>query len=387
LYRATPPTRDRNGAINASTVFAITLAVVAGLIFAWVAKKFVFDVKKPPEPKTDTVNVTVAATNILDKQEVQPSQIKTIKMSKEEYDRLANSEKYRKRTILTGNQPVGRTTKMPVNAEELFFLEQFEPLGWPESLEKRLAEGKRSVIVEVPAKEVMVQVYDRVDVLCTLANENAVFGPAGSSTTAVLAKNLQVVARFNTTRIAAQPPPGPTRTYTLEVDPWQGAIIELAKRINGSFALTVSKDPSSESEAVAASLSPSGDKAPEKNAYQIVAANFEKTKRVTVADLALLYGVEGPPDKVFRLEMYAGNAPGPVREYRNLPAAATGTEQPAPAPKPTVRPASTSPGSSGGKVSSSGSSGRTASTMLARNNFGFKPVEDPSTCKTCGKKQ
>src|SRR5262249_41267087 len=164
---------------------------------------------------------------------------------------------------------------------------QFEPLGYPVSVKEKLVDGKQSVILEVAAKDTMVQVGDVVDVLCTLSNDNPVFGPAGSSATAVLAKNLRVVARFNTTRTAAQPPPGPNRTYTLEVEPWQGAVLELAKQVKGAFALTVSRLPESDSSEVLASGSTVTE--PSKNAYQIVAANFAQTKRVTMADLATLY--------------------------------------------------------------------------------------------------
>jgi Flp pilus assembly protein CpaB len=390
LLRAISPRPYRQGAINASTVFAITLAIVAGLIFAMVAKAFVFDRKQVKVQEPEKVKLTVAAVNILDKQEVLPQHIKTITLNKDEYDRLLASERFKGRTLLKGNQPVSRTTKEPINAEEPLFAEQFYPLSYPESVDKRLGPGKQSIIVEVPAKDTMVQVDDVVDVLCTLSNDNPVFGPAGSSATAVLAKGLRVVARFNTTRIAAQPPPGPNRTFTLEVDPWQGAVIELAKQVKGAFSLTVSRQGESEGGEMLA-IGPAGVDVP-KNPYQIVAANFNQTKRVTMADLALLFGVEpAPPEKVFRLEQYVGNRQGPTREYRNLDVPATEETLPAPMKngvKPAVGPARNSPRPTTLRDGAFNSSTSMAAREAVHSNFGFKPVGgDPNECKTCEKKK
>jgi hypothetical protein len=52
--------------------------------------------------------------------------------------------------------------------------------------------------------------------------------------TAVIARDLRVVARFNLTR-AAQP--DPTLTYTLEASPYRHALMELAKGIGATFTL------------------------------------------------------------------------------------------------------------------------------------------------------
>ena len=59
----------RLGAINASTVFALTLAIVAGLILTLVFKMVVLDRKTITSKEVvTTVKLTVAATNVLDRQ-------------------------------------------------------------------------------------------------------------------------------------------------------------------------------------------------------------------------------------------------------------------------------------------------------------------------------
>src|SRR5262249_38831488 len=137
-----------------------------------------------------------------------------------------------------------------------------------------------------------------------------IFGPAGSGATATLAKNLKVVARFGTTRTAAKPPPGPTRTYTLEADPWQAAVIELAKSMGGAFSLNPRASRAGD---VVAAKADKGDAAKaEDEAYKTVSERYEKNNRVTAVDLALLFGVRpAPPRHIQILERMAGNTPLP----------------------------------------------------------------------------
>ena len=142
----------------------------------------------------------MAAVNLMDKSLILPNQVKTISVSKEEYDRITSNPKY-----LRGNQPVNRTTVRSIRAEEPIYDDYLEPLQYPKPVSLKLCPGKRAVIIEVPSKQVMVQVGDHVDVLCTLSND--AFGP-GKIATAVIAKDLRVVARFNTTRTYAQPANG-----------------------------------------------------------------------------------------------------------------------------------------------------------------------------------
>jgi len=67
-------------------------------------------------------------------------------------------------------------------AEEPVFEDQLEPLHYPHPVSEDLRPGKVAVIIEVPAKQAMVQVGDRVDVLCSMSSKNAAFGPGSTAT-------------------------------------------------------------------------------------------------------------------------------------------------------------------------------------------------------------
>jgi hypothetical protein len=240
------------------------------------------------------------------------------------------------------------------------------------------------VIIEVPANTTMVQRGDLVDVMCSLSNEKPVFGPAGSSATAVLAKARKVIARFHTTATAGRPPAGDMWPYTLEVEPWQAAAIELARKIGGQFSLAVSASDAHASDVTG----PGGavSTAPENDVYKAAEERYAATNRFTVSDLAALFGVEEPePESLFRLERLVGNKSIGTLEYR-LP---NGGAKPTSGKdgKGGTKPA----GSSGTKMSSSGTDSRTVASSSGSKpaaDLGFHEVGyDPNKCKTCGKKK
>lgn len=378
----TPYRSVRPAAINASTVFAVILAILAGLIFAWVFKVAFLDKKPAPRlAEEKRIPVTVAAVNIPDKTRVSPGMIKTIRLTQAEYDELMTKNHIDERNLLKGNQPVDRTTVTVIKAEEPMVESQFEEFGYPVPVSALLAPGKQSVIVEVPADTTMVQRGDVVDVMCSLSNERPVFGPAGSSATAVLAKARKVIARFHTTATAGRPPAGPTWPYTLEVEPWQAAAIELARKIGGQFALTVSsKNDGSPGESAGTATASSGNTVADK-AYREAEARYADTGRFTVADLAALFGVEEPePENLFRLEIMAGNRSVGTREYK-LPQPPKEDKDTKGGPKPA--------GTDGKPRASTGTGSRTvASNNSPAKGFGFHEVGyDPNACPTCGKKK
>lgn len=377
--------RVRPAAISAGTIFGLTLALVAGLVVATAVKLFVFDRRAKPVAEAPRVKLTVAAVNILDKQQVLPAQVKTVSVATEKYEQYVKMAKELGTKLLEGNQPINRTTLKPIAAEEPLFENQFEPLGYPESIKERLAEGKRAVLVEVPARQAMVQVGDVVDILCTVSNRTPAFGGDNGSATAALAKNLRVVARFNTTRTAATPPPGEYRSYTLEVDPWQFAAIELAKSVGGIFSLSVaSKSGGGAADAVLAAASATTEESPSK----IVEARYNTTGRVTVADLATLFGIEEPP-QIFRLERLSGNSQLAPIDYPGF--RPRSEEKPSPTGvKPAVGPEkkkSATPAEGGGSKPASSAPKKAIDAAVA-NNLGFQPTNDLNPgCKTCGKKR
>jgi Flp pilus assembly protein CpaB len=295
VVTALPTRRGRAGAISASTVFAVVMALVAGLIFAWVVKTIWFD-KKPgaASAPADLKRLTVAARNIRNKEEIRAQDIKVINVSEEEYNRRLNGSKEGKRVYLDGRKPVGRTTVSVITAEEPIFEDQLEPFGYPKPVSEFLRPGMRAVVVEVPANSAMIQVGDVVDVLATLGHDNPLSKKL-DTTTATLAKNLRVVARFNSTRTAAAPNPGPRRTYTLEATPYRAQLLELAKNVGCTFSLPVSPRQVNEDGTVAMPDPGSGMDEP-------------SDARVTDDDLAKAFGFkkEPPPKPAWEVERYTG---------------------------------------------------------------------------------
>ena len=273
------------------------MAIIAGLIFAWLFREVILKRPSVQKPVDDTVEVTVAANNIYPDIEIKAVQVKTVKVSKQKRDGWLKSGK----TMLVGNQPVGRvlTPGHPVLAEEPFYAEDLYPFTYPDPVWKKLAPGMRAVVVTVPAKEAMVQANDYVDVFCTLSND-ALGTAGGGNGTAEIAKGTKVVARFGTTRPGIVPSnPNAPREYTLEVTPYRYALIELAKSAGAKFSLAV------------APVSADGERSVAPAGNDINDPREQRAELVGPADLAALFGIReqqaGPPP--WQVEKYVGIHP------------------------------------------------------------------------------
>jgi Flp pilus assembly protein CpaB len=285
-------------------VFAITLAIIAGLIFAWVFKKVLLDKgPKPQQPVERTYKLTVAALNLYDGQPIKQIQVKKISVPKERYDKaLADEKKYGK--LLEGNQPVGRVAIQSLKAEDPIYESQVKPFKYPVAVPTLVEVGKRAVIVPVPAQNVMVQVDDHVDVIATISND--AFG-RGRTGTAVIARDAKCVARFNSTRPGAEPPRKGPRTFTLEVTPYRYALIELAKTVGAQFALSPRGRMGEESSPGA--VTPVGGAG---------APQDPDVERVTSKDLAALFGITDPvPERVFVIDRFNGIKQLPSLQYHD----------------------------------------------------------------------
>ena len=372
----------RRGQIHASTLFALTLALLGGLIGAYLFRTYVMNGKSTVAPTvaaTPTFPITVAAVNLMEKSIILPSQVKIINVSQVEFEKLttATDQQGKLRGYMRGQQPVNRvvTRGKFVRAEEPIYEDVLDKIAYPKPVSQFLQPGKRAIILEVPSKLVMVQVGDHVDVLCTLSND--AFGQ-GRTATAVLAKDLRVVARFGTTNVYGKPPPGDhTRTFTLEATPYQCELVELARSLNAVFTLSVSKWI--EENPV--------------NADMPVMADNVTAEHVTSADLARVFGITmtGPVAKAGQLEIrrFAG-----VREEKPLFFPVSTPFQPPPPAKPVAagddfRPM---PGGIPGTDKTSAApvtSDSLSDATSATNNSGFRPPPNSPAggCKTCGKKK
>jgi Flp pilus assembly protein CpaB len=283
LHPHTTTTHVRSGAINATTVFAVTMAILAGLIFAWVFKVVLLAPKEPPPPPR-TYTLTVAAFNLRDKVQILPHQIKTVTVSEEDYQNRVKLHSGHK--ILTGQQPVFRITRVPLNAEEVILDDQLEPFTYTEPLSSRIKAGMRAVNLRLNSEHCeggTIRVKDRVDVLCTMTNENF---PGASSATAVMAKGVEVIARNDTTEaydaVNEYDKLGvgfETKSYTIQATPFRASLIDLAKKLGGEFTLVLS------------TTSSSGDEAKETDALD---QKYAKDTVVTTEHLAEVFGIRPP---------------------------------------------------------------------------------------------
>jgi Flp pilus assembly protein CpaB len=370
VISATPFRYHRSAAISSSTIFAIALAIVAGLIFAWMFKMVLLDPKKTPPPVDTRREITLATVNILGNTQVAPMNVKVVKVSQEQYDRLMKYDADGKPRIsgdrmLTGQQPVGRVTKKSVIADMPYFASDMEPFEYPKPVSDLLQPGKKAVIVSVAPTEAMVQVNDVVDVWATLSNDALGAGGNGS---AVIARNAKVVARFGTTAPGARPANAKDpRQYTLEVSPYRFALIELAKVLGAKFSLAVSHPDGSSDVTEVSTDSSSG----EPTGDQLV--------RVTGADLARLFGISPPanPPPSWSLEKIVG-----IRHAGTMTFPAYQPHQ-----GPTV-PVSTSPGNEGNNGGGGGIAPAAYAGPPGAKNAGFKAPgggKKPD-CPNCGLK-
>jgi len=371
VYRPTCRREVRRAAINASTVFAITLAIIAGLIFAYVFKVVLLD-RKPKQAvaAAPVRTMTVAAVNVPDKTEIQAAHLKTVTVDEATYQKWENEAKAKGTQLLRGNQPVGRVTLTTVKAEEPIMENQLEELRYPRPVSELLPPGKVAVIIPLKPYEAMIQVGDRVDVIATLSSDNELFG-LGSTASAVIVKNAPVVARFNTTRPGAQPRPGaPTWDYTLAVSPYRYKVIEMAKKVQAAFSLQVVKRAEEGDGIVSASA------APEEADPDV--------DRLTSGDLARLFGITpAEAERIWEIQRFSGLNQKPSWYY-NMPRPAAPPESPGP-----IAPAGGSPGGKtkpaalpSGRVSGNGNGTPVRGTGWSRINGNGGPAAAPARSGT-----
>ena len=333
MFLPTRSTDVRKAAINASTVFAITLAIILGLIGAYIFKTVFMKPKqveaKPPE---ETFPLTVLAANVPEQTKIGSLQVRRIRVKKAEYDKYKAEEKD-KGEMLTGSQPIGRVTKSPLLAEKPVYESQLVPLHYPKPVD--LAPGKVAATVEVPASNLSVRVGDRVDLLATLSNTDPDIGPT-ETRTAVMARNVKVVARFNSTAEGARPTASMsrsnTRPYTLEVSNFRYGLIELTKQLGGAFSL---RPHSSKDESGAATTVAAKDSETEEQDRTVVTSD----------DLVKLFGFTRPmAPRYFEVEKVSGVDPVQGAHIFLQPGS----------PQPGTKQSSSTPGSGGNRPGSTG---------------------------------
>jgi Flp pilus assembly protein CpaB len=210
--------------MKASTLFALTIAVLIGLGVAVAAKMsglFAPPAVQAPPPKQPPVKVLAAATNIFSGNMLQPASVYVRDLKPEELEHYQqNKSKY-------------------LTPDQVLTQDDLEKMAKPAPLPDRLLPTMRAVSVSVPKDNSaggLIQVGEWVDVLLTSRIKDGNGKPATKTVT--LAPRVRVVAKRNTLWPVFTPLPEKLPIqYTLEVNPYRAALMEFVK-FRGEITLT-----------------------------------------------------------------------------------------------------------------------------------------------------
>jgi Flp pilus assembly protein CpaB len=219
--------------MRASTIFALIVAVLLGLGVAVAVKASGYfdrapETKQGPPPP----QILVAATNIFEGHLLQATDVKLRPATPREREDLArNPDRY-----LPGmtQAAVHRQARINIEADRPIRREDLEELSLPTSLNSRLSRGTRAVNVAALRQHCaggLIRVGDWVDVqLTTTIEAGTSKGVAPVTRTAIIARNLPVIARRNSLWPISTPLGGSCPlNFTLEANPYRAALIEFAK--------------------------------------------------------------------------------------------------------------------------------------------------------------
>ncbi len=234
--------------MKASTLFALTLALLLGLGAAAAARYAgLFDKKQPPPPEapepppkvlvagvTLYEDVTITSQMVTVQSLTNPEDIKKYKQ---------NPERYMPATASAAHL---RTPNHTIAANSILMKSDFKEAGLPESLSSRIGPGYRAAHVSVLKEKAaggVIQVDEYVDVyltakICADKDCNVTI-----TRTAPIAKNAKVVMkRGSLWKTFANDPEGKPIQFALEVNPYRAALIEFAQSV-GQLALIPSQAP------------------------------------------------------------------------------------------------------------------------------------------------
>ena len=227
--------------MRASTLFALTLAVLVGLGVAIAAKLSGFFSPPAPAPtpavKKAEVMVLAAARNLFAGDMLDPNGVRVRALRADE---LADYQKNKDNYLPpVPNAAFLRIARQNIEADRPILKSCLKELAKPEPLSQRLLPQMRAVNL-VLAKDRsaggMISVGDWVDVFvtCNVEGRNG----ATSTRTACLVAHVRVVAKRNTLwPVYAPLPETKPVQYTLEVNPYRAALIDFISS-RGQFLLS-----------------------------------------------------------------------------------------------------------------------------------------------------
>jgi Flp pilus assembly protein CpaB len=361
--------------VRASTLFAATAAVLAGLGTVAVAKySGLFSPAAPaPAPAKPEPTMILAANKTLFEgtainpndvyvRALKPEEEEAYKAHKEQYlPPLQTAVAYR---ILAKN----------MEADQPMLREDLQDQAFPDPLNQRLDPHMRAVNVSVRKEDSaggLITTGERVDLYLTTAI--GVPGESGQTTnqTACIARDLKVIAKRDTLwPVLASIPDGPV-SFTLEANPYRAALIEFAKT-RGDFTLVPTPAPKQVKPASRGTGSPPTFSDPDSKEYRDedvrVAAFSNGELTVGDRDLERIFNLKlpTPPAPPIKVERYSGV------NYQGL----------------TVFPA---PGQSNFVAAASSTTTAAGSAVPDTKGFSFQSPGSssgaPANCPTCGKQK
>jgi len=216
--------------LRASTLFALTAAVLLGLGVAIAAKTAgLFNRPRPEPAKPPEIMVLTATHNLFENFVIQGNDVKVRALRPDE---LAYYEQHKDQYLPPVVQAaVLRVVKNNVEADKPILKGDLQVMGLAEPLKDRLVPGTRAVNVAINKDHAvggLIQAGDWVDVHLTTQIHMSDKTPV--TQTASVARNVRVIAKRNIlwNVLQALPDDKPVN-FTLEINPYRAALVEFAK--------------------------------------------------------------------------------------------------------------------------------------------------------------
>jgi Flp pilus assembly protein CpaB len=301
--------------MKASTLFAITIAVLLGLGVVAVAKYAGLFAPRaqPPAPAKEAPKVLVAARNLFEGLTITSNDVRVRDMRPEEEEIWkTHKDKYLPPLIEAGAL---RVLARNVDADTPIMKEHLQDSGLPDPLNRRLSSPMmRAVNVSLPPEQVaggLIQIHERVDVFLTSRISVGTKQDNSVTQTAPIARNLRVIAKRNLlwTAMVANPPNKPI-DYTLEANPYRAALIEFSKS-RGDLTLVPTaapQEPTVQSSRAVVSPTQSDPTSKEYAEEDKRIAEFLNGERIIgEADLVRIFGLKPiQPPQLVQVERYTG---------------------------------------------------------------------------------
>lgn len=307
--------------MRASTLFALTLALLIGLGVAVAARWAGLLGKAPETPKKEKeIQILVAAKNLFPGDVIDASGVKTRALKPEETAHYeANKDKF---LPAVPNAAALRVPTKPIEADSPILREQLAPMVRPDPLHQRLLSGMRAINVSVQKEQSaggLIQVGEWVDVLLTSS-----ISQEGGETllrTATIAHRLRVIAKRNALWTVFAPlPDGKPVQFTLEANPYRSALIEFCreKGVLSIVPLSASEQRTLEEKRVSVLNGPTNGLQPVLFADPSLGEYDQEESRIEMinkgeysignADMVRIFDLKTPPPPLAenKVEMFSG---------------------------------------------------------------------------------